>query len=544
MVINMKIEIYDTTLREGAQGAGVVFSDYEKQRIIAELDSLGIDFIEAGFYSPGSAASLLPLPSRVALRSARLSLLCSTRHAGRTAEDDPTLQEICASAYPAVAVVGKASLSHVADILGTTPDDNLAMIRDTVRMLRTAGKFVLFDAEHFFDAYAESSPYALAALRAALEAGADRVVLCDTNGGCLPDTVGETVARVRAEFPDAVIGIHCHNDMGMADAATVAAVQKGAGQVQCTVSGVGERCGNANLSTVIPVLQLKLGLSCIPPERLTALAPAARRICQTANIGFDECEPFVGGHAFMHKAGLHIDAVKKRPDSFEHIDPALVGNTRSLVVSELSGRAALADALEKFGFSYSKDAPELSLVMDALRQAEAEGRQFENSEASLLLLICRALGTVSAPFELIDYKLLFQGEGDPARRWSAIVKFRAAGGRLGGEELRVAEGDGPVNAVDLAAHGALHHLFPCMDRLKMVDIKARIDSNDRAASASIVRVYVESGDGERVWRTMGASTDIIAASFQALLDSYEYYILLCGGKLPRRSRDAAAPSLR
>lgn len=528
----MKIEIYDTTLREGAQGAGVVFSDYERERIIAELDALGVGFIEVGFYRPGSAEALLSLPARVPTAVSRLSLLCPTRRPGTTAAEDPVLGEICASSYPAVAVVGKASLSHVTNILGTTPEENLNMIRDTVRVLKAAGKLVLFDAEHFFDAYAESPDYALRSLRAALDAGADRVVLCDTNGGCLPAVISGVVARVCAEFPGAAVGIHCHNDIGMADACSVSAVMSGACHVQCTVSGVGERCGNANLSTVIPVLQLKLGHACIPADRLSSLAPVTRRICQTANIGFDECDPFVGGHAFMHKAGLHIDAVKKRPDSFEHIDPALVGNSRSLVVSELSGRAAMADAMRRFGLDYAKDAPEIPRVLEALRAAEAQGYQYENSEASLLLLICRTLGLCEAPFVLSDYKLIFQGEGNPDTRWSAIVKFRAEGSRLDGEELRVAEGDGPVNAVDLACHGALHHVFPCMDDLKMVDIKARIDSNDRAASASIVRVYVESGDGERVWRTMGASTDIIAASLQALLDSYEYYILLRTGKLP------------
>lgn len=532
----MKIEIYDTTLREGAQGAGVVFSDYEKERIISELDALGVDFIEVGFFSPGAADGLLALPQRAAPKTSRLSLLCPTRRAGTSAEDDPSLRAIAASGYSAAAVVGKASLSHVCAILGTTPEENLAMIADTVRLLKAAGKIVIFDAEHFFDGWADDRDYALAALRAALDAGADRAVLCDTNGGCLPDTVSAAVRDAAETFPGASLGIHCHNDIGMADACTVAAVRSGVRQVQCTVSGIGERCGNANLSTVIPVLQLKLGYDCIPADRLSALATAARRICQTANLGFDEREPFVGGHAFMHKAGLHIDAVKKRPQSFEHIDPVLVGNERSLVVSELSGRAAVRDALKRFGLDYAKDAPELTLVMDALRRAEAEGRQFENSEASLLLLVCRALSLVSAPFELRDYKLLFQGEGKPEIRWSAIVRFAAEGGRLGGEELRVAEGDGPVNALDLAAHGALHHLFPCVDRIKMVDIKARIDSNDRAASASIVRVYVESGDGEIVWRTMGASTDIIAASLMALLDSYEYYILLTSGRLPERGQ--------
>ena len=532
----MKIEIYDTTLREGAQGAGVVFSEYEKERIITELDSLGVDFIEVGFFNSGSAQSLLALPGRVPTAHSRLSLLCPTRRAFTDIADDATIGAICTSDFPAVAVVGKASSAHVSAILCTTPEENLAMIGDTVRRLKAAGKHVSFDAEHFFDGYAYDRDYAVSTLRAAAAAGADRIVLCDTNGSTLPEVIRTVVCEVALALPGASLGIHCHNDIGMADACSVAAVQAGATLVQCTVSGIGERCGNANLSTVIPVLQLKLGYDCISPAALATLAGAARRICQTANIGFDESEPFVGGHAFRHKAGLHIDAVKKLPQSFEHIDPVVVGNKRSLVLSELSGRSAVADALARFGLFYPKNSEEVTRVMEAMRVAEAQGYQYENSEASLLLLICRTLGLTDAPFELRDYKLLFQGEGKPETRWSAILRFGAKGGRLDGEELRVAEGDGPVNALDIASHGALHHLFPCVDRIIMADIKARIDLNDSAASASIVRVFVESCDGEIVWHTMGASTDIIAASLQALLDSYEYYILLTTGKLPRGAK--------
>lgn len=525
----MKIEIYDSTLREGAQGAGMVFSSYEREKIMTELDTLGVSYIEAGFCGSAEAAGdLLGLPERVRLSHALPALLCPTRRAGSTARDDPALAAIAASGYPVVSVVGKSSLYHVTRVLGTTPEENLAMISDTVSFLHAAGKQVFFDAEHFFDGYGDNPDYARSVLSAAADAGAERLVLCDTNGGMLPDVIGMTVAAVHTALPDAVLGIHCHNDIGMADACSVSAVLSGASQVQCTVAGIGERCGNANLSTIIPVLQLKLGYSCIDRDKLAGLSPASRRICQTANIGFDECDPFVGGHAFMHKAGMHIDAVKKRPRSFEHIAPELVGNKRSLVISELSGRAALADVMHRFGLDYGKDDAEVTAALAALRAAETKGYQYENSEASLLLLICRSLGIIEPPFELRDFKLLLGGGTGNADSWSAIVKITAGGN----DEICAAEGDGPVNALDLAAHNALHTAFPFIDRVKMVDIKARIDSNDRAASASIVRVFVESGDGESVWRTTGASTDIIDASWQALLDSFEYYILRTAGKLP------------
>jgi 2-isopropylmalate synthase len=529
----MKIEIYDSTLREGAQGAGVVFSDYEKEKIIAMLDTLGISCIETGFYGHGCNDSLLTLPSRVELHNARLSLLCPTRRADSRAEDEDYLLRIAASDYPTVAVVGKSSLYHVTRVLGTTPEENLSMIRDTVAYLTAAGKRVVFDAEHFFDGFAEDREHALSVVNAACEAGAHTVALCDTNGGMLPETVTEVVSAVVAAVPNVAVGVHCHNDIGMADACTVAAVAAGAVQAQCTVSGIGERCGNANLSTVLPVLQLKLGYDCIPADNMNRLSSVARGICQTANLGFDDSEPFVGGHAFTHKAGLHIDAVKKRPRSFEHISPDTVGNRRTLVISELSGRAAVSEILDRFGIDIPRDDARLTTVLEAIRNAEAKGYQYENSEASLLLLICRTLGIIKAPYELRDFKLLLGGKADEANpnHWSAIVKIAVDGE----EELRVAEGDGPVNALDIAAHAALRRFFPYIDKIKMVDIKSRIDSNDSAASASIVRVFVESGDGESLWRTMGASTDIIQASWQALLDAFEYYILRNSDGLPGKA---------
>ena len=517
----MKIEIYDMTLREGAQTAGVIFTDYEKLKIISELDRLGVDCIETGFFGADSADALAGLCKKASDCRAALSVLCQTRRPGKKASEDTVLTELAESGFGVCAVVGKASVSQVEQILGTTPEENIEMIADTLRFLRSKGKRTVFDAEHFFDGYAENPEYARRVVRAAAEAGADTVVLCDTNGGMLPDVIGYTVEGIKKEFPDVKFGIHCHNDTGMADACSVASVIAGVQHVQCTVMGLGERCGNASLSTTVPVLQEKLGFSCIPKECMSLMSETVRDVCQIANIGFDEDAPFVGGHAFMHKAGLHIDAVKKFPASFEHIVPETVGNSRSYIVSELSGRAAITEMLEGTVCGITKDSPETARVIEALKNAEASGCQYDSSGASLKLLTGYALGKFKKPFEILDYKLLFSADADPSSRWSAIVKIYD--GET--EQLRVGEGDGPVNALDIAAHLALRHRFPCIGNVRMIDIKARIDKNDVNASASTVRVFVEYGDGESTWRTMGASTDIIAASWQALVDAYEYIIL-------------------
>lgn len=522
----MKIEVYDSTLREGAQRSGVVFSDYEKLKIITCLDSLGTSCIETGFFCAADAEALSALAEKARTERSVLSALCATVRPGTRACDDPVLRSLAASRYPAAAVVGKASASQVSEVLGTTPEENLRMIGDTVSFLKKSGKTVFFDAEHFFDGWKENSEYALASVTAARDAGADAVVLCDTNGGSLPRDVGEVTEKVCLALPGTAVGIHCHNDIGMADASTVAAVCGGASHVQLTVMGIGERCGNADLTTVVPVLQLKLGHSCIPDDGMKHITEIARKICHTANLGFDECAPFVGEFAFSHKAGMHIDALLKQSDSFEHIDPSLVGNRRTLVVSELAGKAAVREMLVRFGYEVEKDDPVIGRVQRLLRSSEAAGMQFDSAEASLRLIAGRAMGDLSVPFAAVDYKLIFSAGETPERSWSAVVRFDTP------EESRVSagEGDGPVNALDVAAHSVLDPLFPGIENVKMLDIKARIDSYDSMASASIVRVFVESGCAGKVWHTMGASTDIIAASWMALCDAYEYYLNYVLGK--------------
>lgn len=391
----MKIELYDTTLRDGAQGAGVAFTEEDRLRVIHALDALGITYIEAGNFAVGSndweifrrAAEI-----EASLENARLVAFGSTRRVGERACDDAALAAVAASNVKTVAVFGKSWDYQVEQVLHTTREENLAMIADSVRFLKAAGKEVIFDAEHFFDGYSDSPAYALEVLSTAHAAGADTLVLCDTNGGMLPDIIGMTVSAVHAHLPDAEIGIHCHDDMGMAVACSLSAVLAGAVQVQGTMSGIGERCGNANLCTLIPLLQVKLGFGCVDDRQLTALTATARRISEIANLDFNEREPFVGGYAFTHKAGMHIDAVRKRPRTFEHIAPERVGNSRNLLISALSGRAALQEKMQAVLPSLTKDSPQVAAVLARVKAAEGRGYQYEDAEASLMLLIYAGLG--------------------------------------------------------------------------------------------------------------------------------------------------------
>ena len=526
----MKIEIYDTTLRDGMQGAGISFSDEEKIKVIHALDELGISYIEVGFYTGSDRETAFFSNSELKkLKNAKIVAFCPTRRAGEKAADSPVLREIASSDVGCVAIFGKASLTQVERVLRTTPDENIAMITDTIEYLRSAGKEVIFDAEHFFDGYGDSPAYALSTLEAAHSAGASTLVLCDTNGGMLPDIVGMIVEAVRKKLPGARVGIHCHNDLGMAVACSLSGVIAGAVQLHGTVAGIGERCGNANIITLIPMLQLKLGFECIEPHRLPLLNRLSREICEIANIEFNEREPFVGGYAFTHKAGTHIDAVRKTPGSFEHIDPADVGNTRNILISELSGRAALAERMSRILPSLTKDSPEVAAALEVVRRYESRGYQYESAEASLMLLLWGALGLRRKFFSIDTFNVIvgqpygsrhcgLEGGGSNC---SAIIKVTVDGST----EITAAEGEGPVNALDLALRKALLRFYPVLGRVRLTDYKVRVPSSGDAATASAVRVFIESTDGERVWRTTGVSTDIIDASWQALLDSIEFRLL-------------------
>ncbi len=545
----MKIEIFDTTLRDGEQGAGVEFSRDDKLTVIHALDELGVSYIEAGMITDEASAALFETfgEAQKSLHSAKIAAFTQTCRAGEDPAENRMLCLAAAAPVPTVVLYGKAWLYQVTDVLGTTGEENLRMIRESIAFLKKAGKEVLFDAEHFYSGYADCPEYALKAAETAFEGGASAVILCDTNGGMLPDVIGLVTAAVTEKFgPGKKIGVHCHNDMGMAAACSVSAVLAGACHVQGTVSGLGERCGNANLNTLIPVLQLKLGFDCIG-ERLKNLTRTARAVNEAANLSFSENEPFVGGYAFTHKAGAHIDGVTKAPRSFEHIAPETVGNERNIVVSGLSGRAAVLDKLRAYlpGEEFTKNDPRVLETAALIREKEAAGYAYEDAGASLALVIDEALGRRKRFFELLGLKVIIDGLSSPSASAesaaqtagtaqtaqtvqpldgsdpftaSAIIKI-AVDGR---EYLTAGEGNGPVNAIDEALRRALTKFYPSIQNMRLTDYRVRV--LDSQATASHVRVSIESTDGRAVWRTVGVSADVINASWQALRDSVEYML--------------------
>lgn len=522
----MKLAIYDTTLRDGAQGAGVSFTEEDRVRALHVFDGLGISYIEVGMLAALRDEPGLRRLLREKLNTAKMTVFVNTCRAGQRAAESETLAAAAALPSDAVTVCGKASAKQVRDVLRTTGEENLRMIGDSIRFLADSGKEVIFDAEHFFDGYGDDPTYALSALECAAAAGAAAVVLCDTNGGNLPDVIGLATEAAKAHV-SVPIGIHCHNDLGMAEACSLAAVLSGASSVQGTVSGFGERCGNANLNTMIPLLQLKLGFSCVPPESLRGLTAAARTVCELANRTFDEREPFVGGYAFTHKAGTHIDGVLKRPAAFEQVSPEAVGNARNLVVSGLAGRAALIEKMTAYCPGLDKDSEEVARAVDAVRAREDAGYTYEDAEASLVLLIGEVLGRRRRYFSLERLQVTVDA-GEESHGYAsgaaAMVKISVGDG----EEIAAGEGVGPVNAMDAALRRALVRFYPAVSRVSLTDYKVRVISSD--ATASTVRVVIESTDGIRVWRTVGVSADVIDASFQALRDSVEYMLSLTEDK--------------
>lgn len=520
----MKLEIYDSTLREGEQSATVTFSKSDKLKIIGALDGLGVSYIEAGMVTCADDLDFFKEAAELPLEHSRLVAFGSTCKPNETAESSPTVALLASVSTDTVCVFGKSWDYQVSKVLGTTKEENLRMIKDTVSYLKAKGKQVFFDAEHFFDGYSDDALYAMEVLETARAAGAQRLILCDTNGGMLTDIIGMATAAVCERFGQC-IGIHCHNDLGMAEACTVSAVLSGAVQVQGTVSGIGERCGNANLNTLIPILQLKLGFDCIG-ESLKSLTPTARYINETANRVFDEREPFVGGYAFTHKAGMHIDGVMKSPKTFEHVSPESVGNLRNIVISSLSGRSAMADKMAGIMPQLDRRSPEVEKALRAVREKEALGYSYEDAEASLALVIKDALGLRKNYFDLVHFKVMTDedaltdtsDQAIDAMRSSAMIKISVDGK----EKLSAAEGNGPVNAMDKALRHVLSAFYPVIDKMKLTDFKVRVSSG--GATASVVRVVIESTDGLCVWRTVGVSPDIINASWQALRDSVEYML--------------------
>ena len=515
-----KVIVYDSTLRDGAQAQGVSFTVEDKLKIVQKLDNLGVGYIEAG--NPGSNPKDLAFFERVStldLKHAKIIAFGSTRKIGIKAVDDRNLQSLLRANTDSVAIFGKSWDYQVTDILRTTLVENLAMISDTIGYLKQQGKEVVFDAEHFYDGYKANAEYAMQTLEAAAEAGADVLCLCDTNGGTFPDEIFKLTQIVVARF-DTSVGIHCHNDCEMGVANSIAAVQAGAVQVQGTINGIGERCGNANLCSIIPNVQLKLGLDCIPASQMAELSTTSRYINEIANMPFNEKAPYVGNDAFSHKGGMHIDAVSKNPISYEHIEPSQVGNARHILVSEVAGRSALLAKLQAIDPTLTKESDDTKRVLEYLKVLEHEGYQFESAVHSFDVRVRKLLGKHKAYFTLEQYTINVEGPAKNKVNSRATVSFMVNGKIVRAE----GNGDGPVNALDKAMRNALRETYPAIKQIKLTDYKVRVlDSNE--ATAAKVRVVIETSDADSSWTTIGVSTDITEASYLALQDAIEYRLM-------------------
>ncbi len=517
-----KIAIFDSTLRDGAQAAGVSFSVNDKIKICKYLDNMGIKYIEAG--NPGSNPKDLEFFDRVKKEvkfyNSTLTAFGSTRRKGVKAEEDSNLQSLIAAGTDAVAIFGKSWDFHVTEILHVSLDECIEMIKDTILFLKKNNKEVIFDAEHFFDGYKHNKEYALRAIISAQEAGADCICLCDTNGGCFPDEIYNIVLDVK-KYINVKLGIHTHNDTGMAVANSIMAVKAGASHVQGTFLGIGERCGNANLSTIISNLELHTDYETIDKSYLKNMTSTALKISEIANQELDSQMPYVGNHAFAHKAGMHIDGVIKASQSFEHVSPESVGNERKFLMSEVAGRSTLIQKIKRIDPNIEKDDPITKVIIDRVKELEHQGYQFEGADGTFELLVRKALGTYKPFFDLESFKII--GENDKKAEEfsaSAIVKLS-----VNGEvEMTAAEGNGPVNALDKALRKALEVFYPSLKEMRLTDYKVRVLEGGRATDSQ-VRVLIESRDLTSKWTTVGVSTDIIEASWIALVDSIEYKLI-------------------
>lgn len=511
-----RIEIYDTTLRDGTQGESVNFSVEDKCRVAGQLDALGVDFIEGGW--PGSNPRDLAFFERarsLQLEHARLAAFGATRRNALTCDADPSIQSLLKAETPVVTIFGKSWLLHVSDALRLSPEENLEIIEDSVRYLSTRVPFLIYDAEHFFDGYRDDPAYALATLRAAAAGGPQRIVLCDTNGGSLPEMVAEATRTVREQI-NVPLGIHCHNDGELAVANTLAAVSAGATHVQGTINGFGERCGNANLCSVIPNLELKLGRTVLGSERLKKLRETSRFVSELANLALDSRAAFVGDSAFAHKGGVHVSAVERNPETYEHIQPETVGNRRRVLISDLAGRANLLAKAREMGLEMTDE----QRVLEELKRLEHDGYEFEAAEASFELLIRKLCGTHRPYFELLGFRVIDEHRDALMPVSEATVKVKV------GEcvEHTAASGNGPVNALDHALRRALGKFYPSLSAMRLVDYKVRVITSTLAGTASLVRVLITSSDGHTQWGTVGVSTNIVEASWRALVDSVEYQL--------------------
>jgi 2-isopropylmalate synthase len=517
-----KIFLYDTTLRDGAQSERISFSLEDKIKIAQRLDEFGFDYIEGGW--PGSNPKDLNFFRRIKeipLKKAKIAAFGSTRRAQVTPEDDANLKSLLESETPVVTIFGKTWDLHVIEVLKTTLDNNLKMIYDSVKYLKSHNKEVVYDAEHFFDGFKSDPEYALATLEAAVEGGADWIVLADTNGGTLPWEVEDIIKKVkeRIKIP---LGIHTHNDSGVAVANSIIAVKEGITQVQGTINGYGERCGNANLCTIIPILQLKMGYQVIPEEKLAQLTELAHWVSEVANLPPDPTAPFVGRSAFAHKGGVHVNAVLKNPKSYEHIDPSKVGNKRRFLISELSGTSTIVSKVKELNIDIDRDSPLAKMILEQITHLENEGYYFEGAEASFELLVRHSLGQDTKLFDLIGLRVIIEKLGDKGETITeATLKLK-----IGDNVVHVAaDGDGPVHALDQALRKALIEFYPELKNIHLSDFKVRV-LNGSTGTAAKVRVLIDSSNSKGdTWSTVGVSTNIIEASWEALVQSIEYGIL-------------------
>lgn len=514
------IQIFDTTLRDGTQGEKVSFSAEDKFRIAMRLDDFGIDYIEGGW--PGSNPKDLSFFEKVknhAFKHAKIVAFGSTCRFGNTPENDPQLQALIQADTPTVSLFGKSWLLHVEQALKIKPDENLGLIDDSISFLKKHGKEVIYDAEHFFDGYKDNPEYAIKTLNTAAHAGADVVVLCDTNGGTLTHEITNIVTDV-SEKLDIPVGIHTHNDSELAVANAIAAVEAGAIHVQGTINGYGERCGNANLCSVVPNLQLKLGYSCIPKEQMTHLSTLSKFVSELGNLTPDNKQPYVGKSAFAHKGGIHVSAVIKNEQTYEHIKPELVGNTRRVLVSDLSGKSNVTYKSEELGFEFDKSSKESSAIIQELKKLENEGYQFEAAEASFELLVKQITNSTPDYFKLEGFRVIMERNANGESRSEATIKV-CVNEQI---ELSAAEGNGPVHALDAALRKALCEFYPEISTMQLQDYKVRV-LNEKDGTGAKVRVLIDSARDGSSWGTVGVSENIIDASWEALSEGIIYFLM-------------------